>query len=194
MNDADSLSSRSGNTDVLERVAGKTARRVRGRASPPRHLPDPDGRPQLLRQRRLLSSRSAHVPVRWQPGQRPPPKQPFGTRSGSLAATATTHPALIPQESAGDSRPSRAIAATACSKDPHLGQSPAYPGSGRKYQDRPVTPEVAGSSPVAPADIPANRHFLLLILAQSTAGFPTGHALVPHANFGPGTVTESAAN
>jgi hypothetical protein len=27
---------------------------------------------------------------------------------------------------------------------------PAYPRVGRKRQDRPVTPEVAGSSPVAP--------------------------------------------
>ena len=28
---------------------------------------------------------------------------------------------------------------------------PAYPRLGRKLRDRPVTPEVAGSSPVAPA-------------------------------------------
>jgi hypothetical protein len=33
---------------------------------------------------------------------------------------------------------------------------------------------------------PANRHLLLPILAQSTAGFSTGHALIPHADPGRG--------
>src|SRR5918992_4183481 len=48
---------------------------------------------------------------------------------------------------------------------------------------RPVTPEVAGSSPVAPAkDSLQIGVFLLPVLAQATAGFPTGHALIPHAN------------
>jgi hypothetical protein len=32
------------------------------------------------------------------------------------------------------------------------GRIPAYPHSARKRQDRPVTPEVAGSSPVAPVE------------------------------------------
>jgi hypothetical protein len=54
----------------------------------------------------------------------------------------TSRPALIPQEPAGVSRPRTAI--------------PAYRRSARKRQDRPVTPEAAGSSPVAPvtADAP----------------------------------------
>ena len=38
--------------------------------------------------------------------------------------------------------------------DPRL--SPLIPN----HQDRPVTPEVAGSSPVAPVKVPANRHLL----------------------------------
>jgi hypothetical protein len=62
-----------------------------------------------------------------------------------------------------------------------LRQIAAYPRSARKRQDRPVTPEVAGSSPVAPAKVPANRHLLLPGLAQSTAGLPTDPALIPHA-------------
>jgi len=41
-------------------------------------------------------------------------------------------------------------------------ESPAYPCSARKRQDRPVTPEVAGSSPVAPVfEVPAKRHLAL---------------------------------
>ena len=36
---------------------------------------------------------------------------------------------------------------------------PAYPRPPRKDQDRPVTPEVAGSSPVAPVKIPVNGIF-----------------------------------
>jgi hypothetical protein len=38
---------------------------------------------------------------------------------------------------------------------------PAYPRPARKRQDRPVTPEVAGSSPVAPVKRPGNLHILL---------------------------------
>src|SRR5436190_10578180 len=38
-----------------------------------------------------------------------------------------------------------------------LSEIPAYPRSARKRHDRPVTPEVAGSSPVAPVKVPANR-------------------------------------
>jgi hypothetical protein len=36
---------------------------------------------------------------------------------------------------------------------------------------RPVTPEVAGSSPVAPAKVPANRRLLLPTETYATAGF-----------------------
>ena len=49
---------------------------------------------------------------------------------------------------------------------------PARSRSARNHQDRPVTPEVAGSSPVAPVqNIPANQYILLPVLTQTTAGF-----------------------
>jgi hypothetical protein len=54
----------------------------------------------------------------------------------------------IPQDAAGSSRRRSAIPAsykTSCLR----GESPLIPGPTRKHQDRPVTPEVAGSSPVA---------------------------------------------
>jgi hypothetical protein len=38
---------------------------------------------------------------------------------------------------------------------------PAYPRAAHKRHDRPVTPEVAGSSPVAPVESPANSHVVL---------------------------------
>jgi hypothetical protein len=41
---------------------------------------------------------------------------------------------------------------------------------------RPVTPEVAGSSPVAPAKSPANLHFLLPARRKTTAGFVSSRA------------------
>jgi hypothetical protein len=40
---------------------------------------------------------------------------------------------------------------------------PAYSRPSRNNQDRPVTPEVAGSSPVAPVKIPANRQVVLSV-------------------------------
>jgi hypothetical protein len=43
---------------------------------------------------------------------------------------------------------------------------PAYPRSARKRHDRPVTPEVAGSSPVAPVKLPANGSIVLSGKAQ----------------------------
>src|SRR6266511_1629550 len=62
-----------------------------------------------------------------------------------FAKETTNHPAYIPREVAGSSRKSPPI--------------PAYPRSARKSHDRPVTPEVAGSSPVAPVKRPANGIF-----------------------------------
>jgi hypothetical protein len=55
---------------------------------------------------------------------------------------------------------------------------PAYPRSASKRQDRPVTPEVAGSSPVAPVKVPANRH-LLTPRDRRLFAHP---AQIPHAN------------
>jgi len=48
---------------------------------------------------------------------------------------------------------------------------------------RAVTPEVAGSSPVAPAKVPPNLGLLLPGLAQSTAGLQTDLALIPLAGY-----------
>ncbi len=53
---------------------------------------------------------------------------------------------------------------------------PACPRPAREYQDRPVTPEVAGSSPVPPVKVAANRHLLLPCGAQLTAGFASSRA------------------
>ena len=51
---------------------------------------------------------------------------------------------------------------------------PAYPRSTWKRQDRPVTPEVAGSSPVAPVKVPAN---LSILLSAQTPGRGQLHTL-----------------
>jgi hypothetical protein len=74
----------------------------------------------------------------------------------------------------------------------HAGRNPrSYAGSGppRRHpfsavpsRTRPVKPEVAGSSPVAPVEKTPQFGILLSVLAQSAVGFPTGHALIPHAN------------
>jgi hypothetical protein len=54
-------------------------------------------------------------------------------------------------------------------------ESPAYPCSARKRQDRPVTPEVAGSSPVAPAQkYPAKPPLVL----SRKAGKPQSESIV----------------
>jgi hypothetical protein len=71
----------------------------------------------------------------------------------SFTSTATTHPALIPHEAPGSSRRCPPIPATQWPKGLLTAEIPAYPRSTRKRHDRPVTPEVAGSSPVAPAKV-----------------------------------------
>jgi hypothetical protein len=70
----------------------------------------------------------------------------------SFTSTATTHPALIPHEAPGSSRRCPPIPATQWPKGLLTAEIPAYPRSTRKRHDRPVTPEVAGSSPVAPVE------------------------------------------
>jgi hypothetical protein len=52
---------------------------------------------------------------------------------------------------------------------------PAYTRSARKRHDRPVTPEVAGSSPVAPIKLPANR----LVFARLDRRLLYHPALIP---------------
>ena len=99
----------------------------------------------------------------------------------SFAIKATAHPALIPHEVAASSRPPPAIPATTSRKALLAAEIPAYPRSGRKRHDRPVTPEVAGSSPVAPVKTPVNPPLLLPRLARTTAGLLINPALIPHA-------------
>ena len=48
---------------------------------------------------------------------------------------------------------------------------PAYSHSARNYHDRPVTPELAGSSPVAPVENILQIKSLLSVLARTTDGF-----------------------
>jgi hypothetical protein len=68
-----------------------------------------------------------------------------------FASWATAHPALIPHETPGNSREPPRIPALKRLKALLAPGIPAYSRSCRKRHDRPVTPEVAGSSPVAPA-------------------------------------------
>jgi hypothetical protein len=109
-----------------------------------------------------------------------------------LSIRTTEHPALIPQEAAGSSRRYPRIPATARPKGPLTTGTPAYPRSARKRHDRPVTPEVAGSSPVAPVKLPANRHVLLSPRAQSTAGF-LDPVYIPHGSAVPSGPDRSSA-
>ena len=60
------------------------------------------------------------------------------------------HPVLIPHEIAGSSPRTRKSLHPRGRRILLMRGIPADPGSGRKRQDRPVTPEVAGSTPVAP--------------------------------------------
>jgi len=57
-------------------------------------------------------------------------------------------------------------------KAPLTAGIPADPRSARKHHDRPVTPEVAGSSPVAPVKVLQ----IGIFFRRSTAGFPR----IPH--------------
>jgi len=79
------------------------------------------------------------------------------------------HPAQIPRELAGSSRSPPRIPATARPKRPFRAGIPAYHSSAPKRQDRPVTPAVAGSSPVAPVSEPLVERFF----AQGFAGAST---------------------
>ena len=72
------------------------------------------------------------------------------THPALVAIWATTHPAFLPHEAPRDPRPHPRIPATPRSEALLSPRIPAYPGPGRKHHDRPVTPEVAGLSPVAP--------------------------------------------
>src|SRR6266536_4716389 len=57
---------------------------------------------------------------------------------------------------------------------------PAYPHSARKRQDRPVTPEVAGSSPVAPAENILQIHIFCCLHRRKRPPVSPHPALIPH--------------
>jgi hypothetical protein len=97
-----------------------------------------------------------------------------------FATQATSHPALIPQKAAGIPRPRPVIPARQRARDPLASGIPAHSRSASKRQDRPVTPEVAGSSPVAPVKYLQNA--LLCCLSWRTrppASSDPAH--IPHA-------------
>jgi hypothetical protein len=73
------------------------------------------------------------------------------TDPDSFSKQATARPALIPHDAPGSCRRYPPIPARQRTEIPATAGIAAYPRSGRKRHDRPVTPEVAGSSPVAPA-------------------------------------------
>jgi hypothetical protein len=75
-----------------------------------------------------------------------------------FSPTATSHPAAIPQKVAGRSRPYPQTPPRSGRKALLTAGIPAYPRPGRKRQDRPVTPKVAGSNPVVPVkDLQSRR-------------------------------------
>jgi hypothetical protein len=121
----------------------------------------------------------------------PPICDPFAGEVHGISAypalfstQATTHPALIPHEAPGSCRWLPRIPATTARKALRTPAIPGCPRSARKRQDRPVTPEVAGSSPVAPVflkylHIKRLRCLAGRIGASRGAAFAARHACVP---------------
>ena len=95
-------------------------------------------------------------------------------RPAEFADETTVHPALIPQKGVGRSRRLPAIPAHQRLKAPLSPRIPAYPRSVRNRQDRPVTPEVAGSSPVAPVQKVLQTEIALLAWTTSPHARHTG--------------------
>jgi hypothetical protein len=83
--------------------------------------------------------------------------------SVSLRLRQRVHPAYIPQEAPGDPRPHPRIPQRRGRKALLSPGIPAYPRAARKRHDRPVTPEVAGSSPVAPVSRNACKWALMVV-------------------------------
>jgi hypothetical protein len=99
----------------------------------------------------------------------------------SLAIETTPHLALIPHEPAGSSRQYPRIPATERREVLLLPEIPANPRPGRKRHDRPVTPEVAGSSPVAPVKS-CKSGCSVAGLGASDRQTPAHPAEIPHGN------------
>ncbi len=88
----------------------------------------------------------------------------------------TLHPAHIRREVGGSSRRRAVIPASQVAKCLLMPGIPAYSRSARNHQDRPVTPEVAGSSPVAPVENCLQVASFLPRWAQTTADFSRSRA------------------
>jgi hypothetical protein len=98
---------------------------------------------------------------------------------------AAEHPAHIPREVGGSPRRRPAIRVGQRTKSPALATNPRLARASPGKPSRAVTPEVAGSSPVAPVlrlQRPANMHVLLSAKARTTAGFPFHPAHIAHGN------------
>jgi hypothetical protein len=105
----------------------------------------------------------------------------------SFAAQTTSHPALIPQDAPGSSRLHPPIPARPPPESPAHGGSPRRSRSSRKRHDRPVTPEVAGSSPVAPV--------LMKCLQRGGSRCPPRHDIFPRGpDRGPNEACKVPAN
>jgi len=114
----------------------------------------------------------AYAATRFPSGALAPAGTPDTTPPHVSNAT-TRHPAQIPQEVAGGSRLRPLVPARPQPKGLLVREIPAYSRSAPRQQDRPVTPEVAGSSPVAPVNSLQISYLLLPRQAQTTAGFFT---------------------
>ena len=103
----------------------------------------------------------------------------------------TPHPAHIRREVAGSSRRRPVVPASQVAKVLLMLEIPARSRSARNHQDRPVTPEVAGSSPVAP--VKYLQISIVCCLARRKRPPASIHpAHIPHGN--PRTRPAKAAN
>ena len=84
--------------------------------------------------------------------------------SGCVVSLGGAASCAHPQDVAGRSRRYPVVPARPLGEGPALAGIAAYSRSARKHHDWPVTPEVAGSSPVAPApEEPAQQAFLVSV-------------------------------
>jgi hypothetical protein len=152
-----------------------------------RALPPSGIRTRADRGLRLNRSRKPWRTGGAKPCRKPSRRRPRSTRgfgipptSGLFSNETTWHPAHIPQEVAGNPRPPPEIPATPRAKHLLSPVIPAYSRPARNRHDRPVTPEVAGSSPVAPAKYLQIGIFCRLVRRNRppAASYP---AQIPHA-------------